>query len=120
MREKPAIRVDLQKAGSDRPRNGPQWAHESEDLDLTLLTWENGRSIEAHINSEVDVVLLGVAGAGEVTVDGKKHELTPGVALLIPKGAERAISATSESFRYLSVHRRRRGLMPTMGGRPLV
>ena len=33
-------------------------------------------------------------------------------ALLIPKGCERAVESTSARLSYLSVHRRRRGLMP--------
>ena len=61
----------------------------------------------------------GVEGTGVVTVNGEAHEVRPGVLLLIPKGCERAIESTSERFSYLSAHRRRRGLMPTLNGRPL-
>ncbi len=98
--------------------SGPQWAHECEDLDLTLLSWEPGQRIEPHLNNEVEGVLIGVAGTGVVTVNGAAQELRPGVALLIPKGCERAIEGTVERFSYLSIHRRRRSLMPTFGGQP--
>jgi hypothetical protein len=54
-----------------------------------------------------------------VTVNDEKHELRPSVALLIPKGAQRSIESTSGRLSYLSVHRRRRGLMPTIGGKPI-
>lgn len=111
--------VDLLQRCAASTRSGPQWGHESEDLDITLLSWENGRRIEPHVNNEVDGVLLGVEGSGIVTVNGEKYELRSGVALLIPKGCERAIQSTSERFSYLSVHRRRRGLMPTLNGKSL-
>jgi uncharacterized protein (DUF2249 family)/quercetin dioxygenase-like cupin family protein len=113
-----AIQVDLLQAiGS--AHSGPQWAHESEDLDVTLLSWEAGKRIEAHVNNEVDVIWVGVAGEGFATVNGTRHTLRPGVALLIPKGCERAVESTAPQFSYLSVHRRRRGLVPTIGGRPV-
>jgi quercetin dioxygenase-like cupin family protein len=101
--------VDLLEACHATTHSGPQWAHECEDLDMTLLTWKEGRRIEAHVNSEVDVVMIGLEGAGVVTVNGEPHEMRSGAALLIPKGCKRAVEATSERFSYLSVHRRRRG-----------
>ncbi|HZG67709.1 MAG TPA: hypothetical protein VEZ12_13250 [Herpetosiphonaceae bacterium] len=39
--------------------------------------------------------------------------------MLIPKGSERSIRCVGEQFAYLSVHRRRRGLWPTLHGQPL-
>lgn len=113
------MRVNLAKQCGTSSHSGPQWAHESEDLDMTLLSWGNGKRIEAHVNNEVDAVLLGVEGSGVVTVNGEDHALSPGVLLLIPKSCERAIQSTSERFSYLSVHKRRRGLMPTVNGQPL-
>src|SRR5689334_8138381 len=91
-------------------RSGPRWSTESTDLDITLLAWSAGEAIASHRNDEVDVLLVVVAGMGAVTVNGVVHVLTPGQALLIPKGAERAVRCTGPSFSYLSVHRRRRGL----------
>lgn len=115
----PPLWVDLLERSAIASHSGPQWAHECEDLDLTLLSWEDGKRIEPHINTEVDGVLIGVAGTGVVTVNGEAHEMRPGVALLIPKGCERAITSTSPRLSYLSVHRRRRGLMPTINGKAL-
>lgn len=114
-----AICIDLPAAIGDA-HSGPQWAHESEDLDVTLLSWETGKRVEAHVNTEVDVIWIGVAGEGVATVNGQRHELRPGVALLIPKDCERAVESSWNRLSYLSVHRRRRGLMPTLGGKPLV
>lgn len=107
--------VDLLAACQGTAHSGPQWAHECDDLDMTLLSWREGRHIEAHINREVDVILVGIEGVGVVTVDGEAHNIHPGVGLLIPKGGERAIKGTSERFSYLSIHRRRHGLQLTKG-----
>ena len=112
------ISVDLVEAVSAAAHSGPQWAHESEDLDVTLLLWENGRRIEPHVNSEVDVVWIGVAGEGVATIDGARHELSPGKLLLIPKGCERSVESLSH-LSYLSLHLRRGGLMPTLNCKPL-
>ena len=114
----PPLEIDLLERLAQATHSGPQWAHECEDLDLTLLSWEKGKRIEAHVNSEVDVVCIGVAGSGIVTVNGEAHELRAGVILLIPKGCERAIESGGEGFSYLSVHRRRRGLMPMWKAQP--
>ena len=114
-----AVLIDLQSISGLAHGGGPQWGQESEDLNLTLLSWPARHVIAPHTNNEVDVVLIAVAGTGEVTVNNQTLQLGPGLALLIPKGAERSIRSTSERFSYLSVHRRRRGLMPTIGGKPV-
>lgn len=99
-----------QAAGS-----GPIWGHESADLDITLLSWRAGAEIAAHVNDDVDVLLIGVAGTGDVSVGDETIRLEPGRALLIPKGAARSFRCGSARWSYLSVHRRRRGLWPTVG-----
>ncbi len=111
-----ATLIDLQAAHA---HSGPQLGHESEDLNVTLLAWKAGEGVAPHINEEVDVVLIIVSGEGEVVVDGQTFTLSVGQALLIPKGRERAIRCTGEWLSYLSVHKRRRGLMPMLGGQRL-
>jgi quercetin dioxygenase-like cupin family protein len=88
------------------------WSTSSADLNVNLLHWAAGKGVAAHINTEVDVLLVGVAGEGEVLVDGERYPLRPGRVVLVPKGRERATLATSEHFSYLSCHRARPGLMP--------
>lgn len=92
--------------------SGPQWGEESEQLDVTVLSWENGRGLEAQVNSELDVVFVVLQGEGVATVGGEEIALRPGLVLPIPKGVERGIRSTSERLTYASVHQRRRGLMP--------
>jgi mannose-6-phosphate isomerase-like protein (cupin superfamily) len=110
------MRIDLAALGEAAQGNGPQWSHESTDLDLTFLSWQSGREIAAHVNAEVDVLFVVVDGTGEVIVNGETYGLAAGQALLIPKGSERAIRCTGERFSYLSIHRRRTGLWPTVRG----
>jgi len=90
----------------------PVWAHQSEDLNANLLVLVRGEGVAAHINREVDVLVVGVAGEGVVEVDGTSHDIAVGTALIIPKGSSRAIRAEGDRFAYLTCHRRRAGLSP--------
>jgi quercetin dioxygenase-like cupin family protein len=88
------------------------WSTRSADLNVNLLHFQAGDGVAAHVNPEVDVLLVGVAGEGEVLAGEATYPLRPGRVVLIPKGLERSTRATSEHFAYLSCHRARRGLMP--------
>ncbi len=92
---------------------GPIVGREMADLNATLLAWPDGHRIETHVNDEVDVVTVVLAGEGVAIVDGEEHSLRTGTILLIPKGAARSIESRSDDFRYLNVHKRRR-MMPNM------
>ena len=83
----------------------------SEDLNYTIVEWPAGKGVAEHVNGEVDVVMVVVSGSGEVVVDGERYEVRSGDALLIPKAARRAVSSRSDDFRYLNIHRRRRGIV---------
>jgi mannose-6-phosphate isomerase-like protein (cupin superfamily) len=93
------------------------WSGGSEDLNLNLLVLTTGETVEEHVNAEVDVLLVGVAGSGTVAIDGDEHRLTAGQALVVPKGARRSIASTGERFAYLTCHRRRAGLWPSRAER---
>lgn len=86
---------------------GPQWGTATNDLNATLLSWNQGQEIAAHVNTEVDVIMVVVQGEGTLTLDGKEHEMHEGVAAVIPKGVERAVKAQSTPFVYLNIHRKR-------------
>ena len=101
--------VDLSRPAGE----GPVWSTASEDLNATLLSWPPGEEVAEHVNSERDVLIVVLAGSGRAIVDGREHPLRPISALLIPKGALRAIQASHEGLRYLSVHRRRGPLQIT-------
>src|SRR5918997_1715902 len=69
---------------------GSAWTHQSEDLNVNLLVFASGEGVAEHINTEVDVLLVGIAGTGAVAVDGTPHILNSGQAIVIPKGARRS------------------------------
>jgi len=96
----------------DFQHSGPQWGAASDELNVTVLSWERGKGVQAHVNGELDVCLVVIAGEGEAIIDGEKFALRPGVALVIPKGSQREMSGSSERLTYYSIHRRRPGLMP--------
>ena len=104
--------VDLAALAQSATAPGAIWTQQSEDLDINLLGFACGEGVAEHVNAEVDVLLIGIAGAGAVTVDGMRQILSAGHAILIPKGANRGIQSKSDSFTYLSCHRRRGGLWP--------
>lgn len=89
---------------------GPVVGRETEDLDVTLLAWPEGHKIDAHVNAEVDVVMIVLGGEGALILDGVRRELVIGAIAIIPKGTPRAIESGSDDFRYLNVHKRRRRL----------
>ena len=84
----------------------------SADLNINLLVLTAAETIEEHVNSEVDVLVVAIAGQGEITVDGQPYPLIAGQALVIAKGAGRSIRPVSARFAYLTCHRTRAGLWP--------
>jgi mannose-6-phosphate isomerase-like protein (cupin superfamily) len=106
--------VDLVAQARAAATAGAVWAWQSEDLDLNLLVFRTGDGVGRHVNGEVDVVLVGIAGEGMIEIDGTEHTVGAGQALVIPKGLCRATQSLSDPFVYLSCHRRRSGLRPRM------
>jgi len=93
--------------------SGAILGRESEDLDLNLVRFADGGGVSAHVNREVDVVILGLAGSGVVRVGSQELRLSAGNAVVIPKNLERAIQSDDPGeFAYLTIHRRRARLMP--------
>jgi mannose-6-phosphate isomerase-like protein (cupin superfamily) len=86
---------------------GPVWGLASADLNVTLLAWPAGELLPEHVNLELDVLLVVVDGDGTAVVDGRRHPLAAGHALLVEKGTSRSIEAGSAGIRYVSIHRRR-------------
>lgn len=92
-------------------RSAVPWSTQSADLSINLLAFAAGDGVAPHVNSEVDVLLVGVAGEGAVSVDDATIPLQPGGLILIPAGRRRGIQAGSARFAYLSCHRARSGLI---------
>ncbi|HEV7127171.1 MAG TPA: cupin domain-containing protein [Ktedonobacterales bacterium] len=96
--------------------SGPAWSLSSADLNLNLLRFSAGDGVAAHVNAEVDVIGVVVAGEGVLVLDDREEPLYTGALFFIPKGARRALRAVGGDLAYLSAHRRRAGLMPTPRG----
>ena len=103
------IAAVLRQAGND----GLIWSVNSEQLNVNLLRLPTGDGVAAHVNSEVDVLLVFFEGSGELTVDGVVYPLRTGRTVVVPRGAMRAMRCTAGPLVYLSCHRRRGGLMPS-------
>jgi quercetin dioxygenase-like cupin family protein len=87
--------------------SGVMWSTSPEGFHANLVSLEPGGAIEAHRNDEVDVLVIVVAGAGCIDVDGAPTDLRAGTAVVIPKGTVRRIQAGADNLRYLTVHARR-------------
>lgn len=101
--------MDLEEtATGSGGRHGTVWTlEESEDLNANLIRFPSGGGVGEHVNEEVDVIMVGVARLGIVTVGEEEHRLSAGGLVFIPRGERRSVRSTSDEFAYLSVHRRR-------------
>jgi quercetin dioxygenase-like cupin family protein len=89
---------------------GPVWGAASEDMNATILVWPAGEGPGEHVNESRDVLYVVVDGSLELAVDGETHTLRQGDALIVPKGARRALVAGPDGVRYATAHLRRGGL----------
>lgn len=104
--------LDATDASSDAPNLLGSLV--SADLNVNMLRFTGERGIEAHVNREVDVLIVALDGEGVLTVDGVPTALAAGDAVIVPKGTERSIRSNGDRFAYLTCHGQRRGLMPTV------
>jgi quercetin dioxygenase-like cupin family protein len=97
---------------------GAVWSLASADLNLNLVRFPRGDGVAAHVNDELDVAGVVLAGEGVLELEGREEPLRAGTLFFVPKGARRAIRATGAELAYLSFHRRRPGLMPARAASP--
>jgi quercetin dioxygenase-like cupin family protein len=98
----------------DGPVGGVVWSlPHGGDLDANLVRLPGGSAIVEHVEGVLDVFVVVQAGTGELTVDGRPIGLHPDVAVLVPRGARRAVAAGPDGLSYLTVHRRRPSLGPS-------
>jgi len=103
----PPIDLASLAAAGDRP--GALWRLDGEDLQANLIRLGLEDRIQPHRNDEVEVLMVVVAGRGELTLDGQVHPLAPMALVRVPKGTVRAVVAVDGPLAYLSIHRRRSG-----------
>jgi mannose-6-phosphate isomerase-like protein (cupin superfamily) len=100
--------------------DGPACSINSEQLNVNLLRLSQGASIPQHINEEVDVLFVVIQGTCKLIVDNQTTVLRTGMSAVVPCGYLRALRCTIGPLVYLTCHRRRAPLMPTMPERALV
>jgi mannose-6-phosphate isomerase-like protein (cupin superfamily) len=99
--------VDLLRVEGE---SGVVWSVSPQGFHSNLVVLEPGGSIGRHRNDALDVLFVVLAGAGQAVVDTESVALEPGIALLVPRGADRSISAGPDGLRYLTVHAERGAL----------
>ncbi len=118
MSDPEAAMIDLAGLARAGTATGPLWTHEGADLDVNLVALDSPGRIEESVNTEVDVLVVGLAGEGVIEVEGRALRLAAEWAVVIPKGARRAIRTTQGRLAYLTCHRRRAELWPSNVLRP--
>ena len=81
------------------------------DLDSNIIQLPAGASIDAHAGPDLDVLLVVLHGAGQLTTEGGSIDLRPGEIIWLPKRSRREFVAGPDGLRYLTVHQRRRSLV---------
>ena len=99
--------VDLSDALAESG-DGVHWTLEhGRDLNVNLVRLDPGRSVDDHVNRDVDVAVIVLAGRGTIHIDGAPSPLRPHVVAHILRGSARRIDAGPDGLGYLTVHRRR-------------
>ncbi len=99
-------------------RSGVIWTLKaSSDLNANLVRFGTGQGVEAHVNDEVDVLVMGISGSGFVEVDDEEQALGAGTLVFVPKGTRRSTRSATTDFAYLTVHGRRGPLTIGLKGR---
>lgn len=96
----------LQLAAAAR-HSGAVHALTGAELNVNLVVLLAGTSAEAHVNDAVEVLIVVLAGTGYAEINDERHAMTVGDALVIPRGARRALGPTGARFAYLTCHQRR-------------
>ncbi|MFE7558456.1 hypothetical protein [Kitasatospora sp. NPDC057500] len=100
----------LREAAADRA--GALWrlTGAERQLDANVVRLRPEASVAEHVEADLDVLVLGLAGQGTLRCGGVAHPLEPGVLRLVPHGAARGVVAGPQGVVYLTVHRRRPGM----------
>lgn len=90
-------------------------AEAGRQLDANVLNLRAGQCIGSHTETDLDVLMVVVAGSGTMTINGGPLPLTPGALVWLPRGSTRSLAAGADCLAYLTVHRRRPGMQIRSG-----
>ena len=90
---------------------GPRvrWSASTGQLQANLVTLQPGERVEPHVEPELDVLVVVVAGSGTVTADVEQAVTAPAVVVL-EAGAGRAVAAGPDGLSYVTAHHQRAGM----------
>ena len=71
-------------------------------VSLTLFAFDKGEEISTH-ESQGDALVIALEGTGEVTIDGQKHSLQAGEAIVMPAKHPHAVFAPEQFKMFLVV-----------------
>ncbi len=96
---------------SDVPA-GARWtlAEPGRQLDANVIHLPPEQRIDTHTESDLDVLLVVVAGGGTVGTPDGPRQVGDSDLVWLPRGSTRDITAGRDGLSYLTVHRRRPGL----------
>lgn len=99
--------------GDDPDAAGPVWSlpMHRRDLDSNIIRLRAGADIHPHIGPDLDVLILGLAGAGRVLTETDPLELRAGILVWLPRSSRRGFIAGPEGLSYLTVHQARKALV---------
>lgn len=94
---------------SDQQAGGAIWRLEpgARGLDSNIIALTPHDKIAQHIGPDLDVLLLVLAGSGELHTELSTISLEHGALLWLPRKAQRRIIAGPNGLRYLTVHQRK-------------
>jgi quercetin dioxygenase-like cupin family protein len=82
-------------------------ASDDGDLNVNLAHLDAGSTLGEHVNDEVDVVVLVLAGSGRLRIDDADHDVVTSSLAYVARGSRRSIDAGPDGLTYLTAHRAR-------------
>ncbi|MEV4441112.1 hypothetical protein AB0K09_19245 [Streptomyces sp. NPDC049577] len=104
---------DTKALTAGRPAStGALWrlAEPGRQLDANLVHLPPGECVRTHVEPDLDVLLVVVAGAGTLGTARGPQPLAEGSLIWLPHGSSRSVTAGGDGLSYLTVHRRRPGM----------
>ncbi|GAA2939571.1 MULTISPECIES: hypothetical protein [Streptomycetaceae] len=107
-----AVLDDLLASAAPGER-GALWhlAEQGRELDANVVHLPPNAGVGEHQEDLLDVLLVVLAGGGSLRTGGDTLDLAPTMVTWLPRTSRRALEAGPEGLTYLTVHRRRPGLM---------
>jgi quercetin dioxygenase-like cupin family protein len=117
---RPVLVVDVSALPAQQPGSGPVvlWS-DSSQLQTNIVALAAGVEIAAHVETAVDVTLTVLVGSltlrhGLEDTEADVVVVQAPAVVVLPTGTRRSLSAGPEGVTYLTAHRRRTGLLPTV------